>query len=220
MVLLHSDLLSLWFFLLSSQFSPIGCFLPFLDSFSNGIFWDRFSRNSQLSLAVFSGKGEKASAWPKVAGGMERGRRVWERRSHAEVLRKEEFDWRAKELKTWKRWEGKVEALEKEVGVQWLSRSVETEWSHTVQWKTHNERSRPLLKLIKRFGPKHLFWVAPTSWDFGWNWEVSKVAYSPKFHIFYMVEVPSPVKQWPSRDCSVSTRGLRTKKERKYISRS
>lgn len=81
---------------LNSQFSWIGCFLPFLYFLCNGITWNRSSSNSQLSttnsLFLQSQKGlSMAWSWHRE---MERRRGLWEWRSQAEVLRKEEFDWR------------------------------------------------------------------------------------------------------------------------------
>lgn len=69
-------LLSLCFLFMSSRFSPIGCFLPFLDFFWDGIIWDRSSRNSQLPQ-----RGEGLSMAWGWQGEMERGRGLWEWRS-------------------------------------------------------------------------------------------------------------------------------------------
>lgn len=111
---------SLWFCLIS-------CFLVFLDFLAEGIVWERSSRNSQLPLAVFSHKEEKAVAWAGIGrekwrGGEDFGNRGLKLKFWRKVNLTEE----SKVLKTWKRWEGKEESLEREVFILWMSRSVET----------------------------------------------------------------------------------------------
>lgn len=108
------DLLSLCFlFFLSSQFSWIGCFLPFLDFLCNGITWNRSSSNSQLpttnSLFPQSQKG-LSMAW-SCHGERERRRGVWEWSSQVEVLRKEEFDWRKWRVENLEEIGGKIRSL-------------------------------------------------------------------------------------------------------------